>query len=153
MPSGSAINRREIEIEIEQIRARLVANEVERKELEAVLNDLLSRRPRKPSETHQANPVMDPTIVTTASSGAEKTALFRRLFAGRSDVFPVRWENQKMPIGGFGNLVALPLQRRAREIGNSVFIDDDLRPFEDQWAFLAARPRPPGRVRVLRGRP
>jgi outer membrane protein TolC len=71
VPSGSAINRREIEIEIEQIRARLVANEVERKELEAVLNDLLSRRPRKPSEIRQANPVMDPTIVTTASSGAE----------------------------------------------------------------------------------
>jgi hypothetical protein len=46
-----------------------------------------------------------------------------------------------MPIGGFGNLIALPLQRRARELGNSVFIDDDLRPYEDQWAFLAAIPR------------
>jgi hypothetical protein len=44
VPSGSAINGREIEIEIEQIRARLVANEVERRELEAVLSDLLSRR-------------------------------------------------------------------------------------------------------------
>ena len=46
-----------------------------------------------------------------------------------------------MPIGGFGNLIALPLQRRARELGNSVFIDDDLRPYEDQWAFLTAMPR------------
>ncbi len=46
-----------------------------------------------------------------------------------------------MPVGGFGNLIALPLQRRARELGNSVFIDQDLRPYEDQWAFLAARPR------------
>ena len=301
MPSGSAINGREIEIEIEQIQARLVANEVERRELEAIRSDLLSRRPRKPAEIRQANPVMDATIVTTASSGAEKIALFRRLFIGRSDVFPVRWENQRtaksgyapacanewvrgicgkprakcgecphqafipvtdeiiekhlrggdasrtsggdfvagvypllpdetcwflaadfdeanwasdamamlktchangvpaalersrsgngghvwiffsepapartarqlgaamltetmerrpeigfasydrffpsqdnMPIGGFGNLIALPLQRRARELGNSVFIDDDLRPYEDQWAFLAAIPR------------
>ena len=46
-----------------------------------------------------------------------------------------------MPVGGFGNLIALPLQRRARELGNGVFIDEDLRPYEDQWAFLAAIPR------------
>jgi superfamily II DNA or RNA helicase len=46
-----------------------------------------------------------------------------------------------MPVGGFGNLIALPLQGRARELGNSVFIDEDLRPYEDQWAFLAAIPR------------
>ena len=46
-----------------------------------------------------------------------------------------------MPIGGFGNLIALPLQRRAREQGNSVFIDDDLRPYDDQWAFLTSLPR------------
>ena len=46
------MNGREIEIEIEQIRARLITNAVERKELEAVLNDLLSRRPGKPSLIH-----------------------------------------------------------------------------------------------------
>ena len=44
-----------------------------------------------------------------------------------------------MPSGGFGNLIALPLQRHARENGNSVFIDDDLRPYEDQWAFLSSQ--------------
>ena len=301
MPGGSAINGREIEIEIEQTRARLAANEVERRELEAVLRALLSRRPAKLPESRQSNTVTDATIVTTASPGAEKIALFRRLFAGRPDVFPVRWENRKtaksgyapacanewvrgicgkpqvkcgecphqafipvtddiiekhlrggnggrtsdgdfvagvypllpdetcwflaadfdgenwaadalamletcrakgvpaalersrsgngghvwiffsepvpariarqlgaamltetmerrpeigfgsydrffpsqdnMPVGGFGNLIALPLQRRARELGNSVFIDVDLRPYEDQWAFLAAIPR------------
>ena len=32
-----------------------------------------------------------------------------------------------MPQGGFGNLIALPLQKRARDQGNSVFLDDDLR--------------------------
>ena len=43
-----------------------------------------------------------------------------------------------MPRGGFGNLIALPLQKRPRESGNSVFVDDAFEPFEDQWAFLAS---------------
>jgi hypothetical protein len=42
-----------------------------------------------------------------------------------------------MPQGGFGNLIALPLQRGPRDQGNSVFVDDDLVPWPDQWAFLA----------------
>ncbi len=46
-----------------------------------------------------------------------------------------------MPLGGFGNLIALPLQRKAREIGNSVFVDEDLRPYDDQWAYLSSLPR------------
>lgn len=41
-----------------------------------------------------------------------------------------------MPQGGFGNLVALPLQGKARKNGNSVFVDDDFIPFADQWAYL-----------------
>jgi superfamily II DNA or RNA helicase len=46
-----------------------------------------------------------------------------------------------MPSGGFGNLIALPLQRRARQSGNSVFVNEDLRPHADQWAFLSALDR------------
>lgn len=46
-----------------------------------------------------------------------------------------------MPLGGFGNLIALPLQRKAREGGNSVFVDKDLRPYDDQWAYLSSLPR------------
>ena len=46
-----------------------------------------------------------------------------------------------MPLGGFGNLIALPLQRKARENGNSVFVDGDLRPYDDQWAYLSSLPR------------
>ena len=301
MPGGSAINGREIEIEIEQTRARLAANEVERRALEAVLKGLLSRQTTKSLDTPHGLIVADATMLTAASSSADKIALFRNLFAGRHDVFPVRWANRKtaksgyapacanewargicgkpqvkcgecphqafipvtddiiekhlrggngarasdgdfvagvyplltdetcwflaadfdeenwaadalamletcrakgvpaalersrsgngghlwiffsepvpartarqlsaamltetmerrpeigfasydrffpsqdnMPVGGFGNLIALPLQRRARELGNSVFIDEDLRPYEDQWAFLAAIPR------------
>ncbi|MDQ1363071.1 MAG: hypothetical protein QG652_931, partial [Pseudomonadota bacterium] len=43
-----------------------------------------------------------------------------------------------MPKGGFGNLIALPLQKKPREQGCSVFVDNALRPYPDQWAFLAS---------------
>jgi len=43
-----------------------------------------------------------------------------------------------MPKGGFGNLIALPLQKHPRENGCSVFVDAELRPYRDQWTFLAA---------------
>jgi len=55
-------------------------------------------------------------------------------FASYDRLFP---SQDTMPSGGFGNLIALPLQRQARERGNSVFVDDDLKPYDDQWAFLA----------------
>jgi superfamily II DNA or RNA helicase/very-short-patch-repair endonuclease len=42
-----------------------------------------------------------------------------------------------MPKGGFGNLIALPLQKQARAAGNSVFIDENAEPLADQWAFLS----------------
>lgn len=42
-----------------------------------------------------------------------------------------------LPKGGFGNLIAMPLQKQPRESGNSVFLDEGLNPYPDQWAFLA----------------
>ena len=42
-----------------------------------------------------------------------------------------------LPRGGFGNLIALPLQKRARANGHSVFVDEQLLPWPDQWAFLS----------------
>ncbi len=42
-----------------------------------------------------------------------------------------------MPKGGFGNLIALPLQKKPREKGFSVFVEDNLQPYPDQWTFLA----------------
>ena len=41
-----------------------------------------------------------------------------------------------MPAGGFGNLVALPLQGKARKNGNSVFVNNDFVPFADQWSYV-----------------
>jgi superfamily II DNA or RNA helicase/very-short-patch-repair endonuclease len=48
-----------------------------------------------------------------------------------------------MPQGGFGNLIALPLQKRPREAGNSVFLDEELNPHDDQWKFLSSIRRMP----------
>ena len=42
-----------------------------------------------------------------------------------------------LPRGGFGNLIALPLQREPRKADNSVFVDAKLNPFADQWAHLS----------------
>ena len=41
-----------------------------------------------------------------------------------------------MPTGGFGNLIALPLQGQARKNKNSVFVDKEFLPYPDQWAYL-----------------
>src|ERR1039458_306611 len=41
-----------------------------------------------------------------------------------------------MPKGGFGNLIALPLQKAPRANKNSVFVDAEFRPYPDQWEFL-----------------
>ena len=46
-----------------------------------------------------------------------------------------------LPTGGFGNLIALPLQREPRQRGDSVFVDDTFQPHPDQWAFLSQVPR------------
>ena len=43
-----------------------------------------------------------------------------------------------VPTGGFGNLIALPLQRGPRQSGNTDFVDDDFKVYTDQWAYLQA---------------
>ena len=52
-----------------------------------------------------------------------------------------------LPRGGFGNLIALPLQGKAVKEGNTVFLDDSLVPHPDQWTFLAGVQKiPPSEV-------
>ncbi len=43
-----------------------------------------------------------------------------------------------LPQGGFGNLIALPLQKRRRDLGNSIFLNERFTPFPDQWEFLSS---------------
>ncbi len=60
----------------------------------------------------------------------------RQLTLGSYDrLFP---NQDSMPKGGFGNLIALPLQKRARALNGSVFVDQTLAPYPDQWGFLAS---------------
>ncbi len=65
---------------------------------------------------------------TCARTRQLKLASYDRLFPNQDT----------MPKGGFGNLIALPLQKHSRENGCSVFVDAALRPHHDQWAFLAS---------------
>ena len=65
-------------------------------------------------------------------------------FTAYDRMFP---NQDTLPAGGFGNLIALPLQGRARRQGNSVFLDDSLTPYPDPWAFLSTvRTLLPGQV-------
>lgn len=43
-----------------------------------------------------------------------------------------------LPKGGFGTLIALPLQAEARKVDNSCFVTDDWVPYRDQWVFLSS---------------
>jgi len=56
-------------------------------------------------------------------------------FASYDRMFP---NQDYMPKGGFGNLIALPLQGGARKNGNSEFIDENFQSYSDQWAYLAS---------------
>ena len=91
----------EHEREIASIRRRLVELAQERKALEARLGQLLgpgtASAPAAPGRGDASAPVSAPGRgdVTAVSPAAAKVALFRDLFAGRTDVFPVRWENAK----------------------------------------------------------
>ena len=56
-------------------------------------------------------------------------------FTSYDRLFP---SQDTMPSGGFGNLIALPMQRRARGRGATVFVDERLEPYADQWAYLSS---------------
>ncbi|WP_110990401.1 MULTISPECIES: DEAD/DEAH box helicase family protein [unclassified Mesotoga] len=59
-----------------------------------------------------------------------------RLGLGSYDRF---FPNQDvLPKGGLGNLIALPLQGTSRKNGNTVFLNDNFAPHADQWAHLSS---------------
>ena len=58
----------------------------------------------------------------------------RMAFDSYDRFFP---NQDRMPEGGFGNLVALPLQGKARKDLNSVSVDDEFFAYRDQWTYLA----------------
>lgn len=82
-----------------------------------------------------------PVLAATArklGSGILTKAMEKRgelSFKSYDRLFP---NQDTMPDGGFGNLVALPLQGLARKNGNSVFVDEQFQPYDDQWAYLSS---------------
>jgi superfamily II DNA or RNA helicase len=46
-----------------------------------------------------------------------------------------------VPKGGFGNLIALPFQKVPIERGNTLFLDGNLNPYQNQWGFLESLQR------------
>lgn len=72
-------------------------------------------------------------VLTSAMDGRPEIGLrsYDRLFPNQDT----------LPNGGFGNLIALPLQREARQRGNSLFVDESFAAHPDQWAFLSQAPR------------
>lgn len=62
----------------------------------------------------------------------------------RMDSYDRLFPNQDtLPRGGFGNLIALPLQHEARRHGNTLFLDEAFEPYPDPWTCLASVPRLP----------
>jgi hypothetical protein len=70
------------------------------------------------------------TIVTQVMQSRAKLP-----FSSCDRMFP---NQDTIPKGGFGNLIALPLQKEARLQGFSQFVDADFVSYEDQWAFLSS---------------
>ena len=59
-------------------------------------------------------------------------------FSSYDRLFPTQ---DTVPKGGFGNLIALPFQGQAQKNGNSLFVDAQFQPYNDQWAFLSSLPK------------
>ena len=76
--------------ELERVRARLAELDAERLQLQEELEAIAARQVTEPSAGAK-RPAFENAPVTNNSSSREKVALFRSLFAGRPDVFPVRW--------------------------------------------------------------
>ena len=84
--------------DIDTLHAALAALDLERERLIARLDQL--QRAAVPVVA-AAPPAPAKPDISNSSTAAEKVALFRRLFAGRTDVVPVRWENQKTGKAGY----------------------------------------------------
>ena len=59
------------------------------------------RLPQQPTPPEHAPPVPEPEPPPSRLSTAEKVALFRRLFRGRTDVYPIRWESKTTGNSGY----------------------------------------------------
>jgi hypothetical protein len=80
--------------DIDSICARLAELEAERSALNEQLERLQAQNARALVSDSDSS-------ITANSTAAEKIKLFRRMFDGRSEVFPVRWENRNTGKSGY----------------------------------------------------
>ena len=85
--------------EIDAIRRQLAAIDAERQSLENRLRAI--EQPLTESDPARPPAVAQEPAVTNASPATDKIAIFRRLFAGRTDVFPAPWDNPKTGRSGY----------------------------------------------------
>ncbi len=79
-----------------------------------------------------------PAVLARKLGSAILTSTMDRRHQIGLDSYDMFFPNQDtMPKGGFGNPIAMPLQRAPREKGNTAFLDERLIPYHDQWAFLS----------------
>jgi hypothetical protein len=93
-------DRSNIEAELASVRGRLADLDVERSQLQREAAALEARLSAEHVPAVK-QPSFENAPVTNASPSHQKVELFRRLFAGRPDVFPVRWENRKTGRSGY----------------------------------------------------
>src|SRR5882724_6352975 len=86
---------------ISKLVARLRELERERAEIVAEINILQSMQSEGAAAIKEAPSARAGNPVDRSSSIKHKIALFRRLFRGRSDVFPIRWENRTTGRSGY----------------------------------------------------
>jgi superfamily II DNA or RNA helicase len=80
-----------------------------------------------------------PAVIARKMGSALLTRTMERRHQLGLDSYDRIFPNQDtMPKGGFGNLIALPLQYSPRKQGNSVFLDADFVPYKDQWTYLSS---------------
>jgi superfamily II DNA or RNA helicase len=81
----------------------------------------------RPVTARVARAVGSLLLTRAMSRGSMSMGSYDRLFPSQ----------ETMPAGGFGNLIALPLQHARRPEGCTVFLGEDLEPYPDQWVYLA----------------
>ena len=108
----------QMDARIAELVARLTALERECAEIVAEIYTRRSERSGKSAAIRVVRSAKAGDPIDRNSSIEKKIALFRRLFRGRSDVFPVRWENRTTGRSGYAPACAiLPISDVGSAIG------------------------------------
>jgi hypothetical protein len=91
----------QMDARITELMARLTALERERAEILAEINTLRSQRSEEAAAIKAVPSAKAGDLIHRNSTIEKKIALFRRLFRGRTDVFPIRWENRTTGRSGY----------------------------------------------------